>query len=146
VVTGRWTGHGLCLTRRVRSAFSVFACFGLLIGRGGASGHSRPDASGRSGSLLDSNRTLALWRPVSSPARPVRYGTSASGPCDQRVRSVLRESSRCAIGASGQFDQRIRSTRFRLFQVRNDYIRRGTSINTRWPAQGSLSLGHLIYL
>jgi hypothetical protein len=36
-----------------------------------ASGHSRPDASGRSGSLLDSNRTLALWRPVSSAACPV---------------------------------------------------------------------------
>jgi hypothetical protein len=36
-----------------------------------ASGHSRSVASGRSGSLLDSNRTLALWRPVSSTARPV---------------------------------------------------------------------------
>jgi hypothetical protein len=33
-----------------------------------ASGHSRSDASGRLGSLLDSNRTLALWRPVISPA------------------------------------------------------------------------------
>jgi hypothetical protein len=36
-----------------------------------ASGHGRPDAFGRSGSLLDSNRTLALSRPVSSSARPV---------------------------------------------------------------------------
>jgi hypothetical protein len=36
-----------------------------------ASGHYRPDASGRSGSLLDFNRTLALWRPVSSTARSV---------------------------------------------------------------------------
>jgi hypothetical protein len=45
--------------------------FLFLIGRGGASGHYRPDASGRLGSLLDSNRTLALWRPVSSAARPV---------------------------------------------------------------------------
>jgi hypothetical protein len=36
-----------------------------------ASGHCRPDASGRLGSLLDSNRTLALWRPVSSTARLV---------------------------------------------------------------------------
>jgi hypothetical protein len=35
------------------------------------SGHSRSDVSGRSGSLLDSNRTLALWRPVSSAARLV---------------------------------------------------------------------------
>jgi hypothetical protein len=37
--------------------------FLFLIGHG--------DASGRSGSLLDSNRTLALWRPVSSTARLV---------------------------------------------------------------------------
>jgi hypothetical protein len=35
------------------------------------SGHSRSDASGRSGSLLDSNRMLALWCLVISPARPV---------------------------------------------------------------------------
>jgi hypothetical protein len=45
--------------------------FLFFIGRGGASSHCRPDASGRSGSLLDSNRTLALWRPVSSAARLV---------------------------------------------------------------------------
>jgi hypothetical protein len=45
--------------------------FLFLIGRGGASGHCQPDASGRSGSLLDSNRTLALWRPISSAARSV---------------------------------------------------------------------------
>jgi hypothetical protein len=43
-----------------------------------ASGHCRPDASGRSGSLLDSNRTLALWRPVSSTARPVTVSLSAA--------------------------------------------------------------------
>jgi hypothetical protein len=36
-----------------------------------ASGHCRPDASGRLGSLLDSNRMLALWRSVSSTAHPV---------------------------------------------------------------------------
>jgi hypothetical protein len=36
-----------------------------------ASGHYRSDTSGRSGSLLDSNRTLALWLPVSSTARLV---------------------------------------------------------------------------
>jgi hypothetical protein len=36
-----------------------------------ASGHCRPDTSSRSGSLLESNRTLALWRPVSSTARLV---------------------------------------------------------------------------
>jgi hypothetical protein len=45
--------------------------FLFLIGRGGASGHCQPDASGCSGSLLDSNQTLALWHPVSSAARLV---------------------------------------------------------------------------
>jgi hypothetical protein len=43
-----------------------------------ASDHCRSDASGRSGSLLDSNRTLALWRPVSSIARPVTILLSAA--------------------------------------------------------------------
>jgi hypothetical protein len=70
-VTGRWTGRGLCLTGRVRSVLRVCARVGLLIGRGGASGHGRPDASGHCGSLLDSNQTLALWRPVPLAARPV---------------------------------------------------------------------------
>jgi hypothetical protein len=44
----------------------------------GASGHVRSDASGRPGSLLDSNRTLALWRPVSSTARPVIVSLNAT--------------------------------------------------------------------
>jgi hypothetical protein len=43
-----------------------------------ASGHCRPDAFGRLGSLLDSNRTLALWRPVSSAARPITISLSAA--------------------------------------------------------------------
>jgi hypothetical protein len=43
-----------------------------------ASGHCRPNASGHSGSLLDSNRTVALWRPVSSTARPVAVSLSAA--------------------------------------------------------------------
>jgi hypothetical protein len=42
------------------------------------SGNYRPDASGHSGSLLDSNRTLALWRPVSSSARPVTVSLCAT--------------------------------------------------------------------
>jgi hypothetical protein len=42
------------------------------------SGHYRPDASGRPGSLLDSNRTLALWRPVSSTAHPVTVSLCAT--------------------------------------------------------------------
>jgi hypothetical protein len=43
-----------------------------------ASGHCRSDASGRSGSLLDSNRKLALWRPVSSAARLVTVSLCAA--------------------------------------------------------------------
>jgi hypothetical protein len=43
-----------------------------------ASGHCRPDASGRSGSLLDSNWTLALWRLVSSTARLVTVSLSTA--------------------------------------------------------------------
>jgi hypothetical protein len=42
------------------------------------SGHCRPDTSGHSGSLLDSNRTLALWRPVSSTARPIAVSLCAT--------------------------------------------------------------------
>jgi hypothetical protein len=52
--------------------------FLFLIERGGASGHYRPNVSGRSGSLLDSNRTLALWRPVSSVVRPVAVSLCAA--------------------------------------------------------------------
>jgi hypothetical protein len=63
-VTRRWTGRGLCLTGRVRSVHSVCARLGLLIGRGGASGHDGPNASGRGGSLLDSNRTPRVTHPV----------------------------------------------------------------------------------
>jgi hypothetical protein len=63
-MTGRWTGH-------VRSVLSGCARLDLLIGRGGPSSHVQPDASGRGGCLLDSNRTLALWRPVRLVARPV---------------------------------------------------------------------------
>jgi hypothetical protein len=59
------------VTGRVQSVLSVCARLGLLIGRGGASGHDRQDASGHGGCLLDSNRTLALWRPVRLAVRPV---------------------------------------------------------------------------
>jgi hypothetical protein len=43
-----------------------------------ASSHCRPDVSGHLGSLLDSNRTLALWRPVSSTVRPVAVSSCAT--------------------------------------------------------------------
>jgi hypothetical protein len=124
-VTGRWTGRGLCLTGRVWSVLRVCARLGLLTGRSGASGHSRPDTSGRSGSLLDSNWTLALWRPVNSAARPVAdllvrcSGlTSVSGPLrDQRVWSSFARPV-IAWNASGRWfasvalcDRRVRSIR-----------------------------------
>jgi hypothetical protein len=94
-VTERWTRRGLYLTERVWSVLRVCTHVGLLIGRGGASGHSRPDVSSRSRCLLDSNRTLALWRPIHLTARPVTSSlesysdlTSASGQLqDQRIRS-----------------------------------------------------------
>jgi hypothetical protein len=73
-VTGRWTGHGLCLTGHVRSVLSVCVCLGILIGRDDASGLDRPDVSSRGGCLLDSNQTLGVTRPVSSTARPVTRG------------------------------------------------------------------------
>jgi hypothetical protein len=52
-----------------------------------ASGHVRPDTSGRDGSLLDSNQTLALSRPV--------VVWSASGRCFAGAR-------RYALGVSGR--------------------------------------------
>jgi hypothetical protein len=80
------TGRGLCLTERVRSVFSVCACLGVLIGRGGAFGHGRPNASGHCGSLLDSNWTPGVTCLVSSTVCPVADSlercsglTSASG-------------------------------------------------------------------
>jgi hypothetical protein len=89
-VTGRWTGRGLYLTGRVRSVLSICACLGILIGRGSASGHDRPDTSGYCGCLLDSNWTLALWRLVRLAARPVATRWSAAR-LDQRVRSLPSE-------------------------------------------------------
>jgi hypothetical protein len=58
-----------------------------LTGHGGESDHDRPDASGRGGCLLDSNRTLGVMRPVSSAARPVG-ASRAHALCDRRVRSI----------------------------------------------------------
>jgi hypothetical protein len=78
--------------------FNVSACFGFLIGRSGASVHSRSDA------LLGLDQRV---RSVTGLARPVEL--RASGRCVEHVRSVVRERSRYVIGASGQFDQRVRS-------------------------------------
>jgi hypothetical protein len=73
-----------------------------------ASGHRRSDKSGRSGSLLDSNRTLALSRPVISPARPVIVLLCAA-QADQRVRSFTGPARPVVSGASGRRDERVRS-------------------------------------
>jgi hypothetical protein len=60
---------------RTRGASGQFIAARVLLGfvhrTRGASGHVPPDASGRVGSLLDSHRTRALWRPVGPSARPV---------------------------------------------------------------------------
>jgi hypothetical protein len=110
-VTGCWTEHGLCLTRRVRSAFSVCACFSLLIGH-----TTRPVIVDRMRLVVQGaywtptgrwhygvrsvlQRVRSLFRCTQSlldqrvqsimgPARPVN--PSASGPRNERVRSVLR--------------------------------------------------------
>jgi hypothetical protein len=78
---------------------------------------------------------------------------SVSGHCfigallrlDQRVRSVTGPARSVVLRASGPRDQRVRSVRLQRFQVPNGSIRRGMSINTRWPVQGSL-LHSLTYL
>jgi hypothetical protein len=43
------------------------------IGRGGASGHDRPDASGREWVLTGNDQTLALWRPAVQAVHPVAW-------------------------------------------------------------------------
>jgi hypothetical protein len=74
-----------------------------------ASGHTRSDASGRQGSLLDSNRTLAQSHPVVAWSASGRcfVGTGAvcigaSGRCMERIRSLLHGRGYCVTGASGR--------------------------------------------
>jgi hypothetical protein len=111
-VTGRWTGRGLYLTGRVRSAFSVCACFSLLIGRTARPvtvDWTRPVVQGaywtptgrwhcsvrlvlqRVRSLFRCTQSLLdqRVRSVTGLAHPV--DPSASGPRNERVRSVLRD-------------------------------------------------------
>jgi hypothetical protein len=111
-VIGRWTGHGLCITRRVRSAFSVCAYFKLMIGRAArpvTNDRMRPIVQGaywtltgrwQCGVLSVLQRVRSLFccallrldqrvRSVAGPARPV--APSVSGLRDQHVRSVLRK-------------------------------------------------------
>jgi hypothetical protein len=56
---------------RVRSSHREAAKHARSIEHGGASGHDRPDASGREWVLTRNDRILALWRPVRLAARPV---------------------------------------------------------------------------
>jgi hypothetical protein len=103
-LTGRWTGRGLCMTGRVRSAFSACACFRLMIGRaarlvvqgaywtltgrwhcGVRSVLQRVRSLFRCALLMLDQRV----RSVAGPAHPV--APSTSGLRDQRVRSVLRK-------------------------------------------------------
>jgi hypothetical protein len=73
--------------RRVRSGTQKYSAWRKADRMHGASNHTRSDTSGRLGSLLDSNWTLALSRPV--------VVWSASGRCFVGARC-------CAIGASGR--------------------------------------------
>jgi hypothetical protein len=113
-MTRRCTGRGHGLTGRVRSVHAAVRRAGVrvlhrrvrsLAGPArpvrrpegtevrkvdrtrGASGHTRSDTSGRCGSLLDSNRTLVLSRPV--------IAWIVSSHCFAGARY-------CVIGASGQ--------------------------------------------
>jgi hypothetical protein len=111
-VTGRWTGRGLCMTGRVRSAFSFCACFSLMIGRAARPvtvDRMCPVVQGAYWTLIGRwhcgvrsvlQRVWSLFRrallrhdqrvrSVAGPARPV--APSASGLRNQRVRSVLRK-------------------------------------------------------
>jgi hypothetical protein len=126
------------MTGRVRSVFSVCACFSLMIGRA-----AHPVTDDRTRLVVQG----AYWTLTGrwhcrvqsfSSARPVTISlsaaqaTSASGHSrDQRVRSfparpvcAMRASGRClavsrwATGASGQLDQRVRSVLRDLAVVR----------------------------
>jgi hypothetical protein len=80
---------------RVRSSPKEATKHARSIGRGSASGHDRPDASGREWVLTRNDRTLALWRPlcqacVSGHGLHVRGGcvTGASSLCRWRVQLI----------------------------------------------------------
>jgi hypothetical protein len=110
-VTGRWTGRGLCLTGRVRSVFSVCACFYFwsdTVARPVTVDRTRPVVQGAYWTLTGRwhcgirsvlQRVRSLFRcaqslldqrvrSVTGPARLV--DPSASGPRNERVRSVFR--------------------------------------------------------
>jgi hypothetical protein len=88
-------------------------------------------------SLLDSNRTSGVTRPVSSAAHPVADSLEC---CSGLINASGQGPARpVKLHASGLCDQRVRSARLLLNLVPNSSIQRGTSINTRWLAQDSHS-------
>jgi hypothetical protein len=73
-----------CLVGRQRDS----KCKGS-IGRGGTSGHDRPDASDRGWVLTRIDRTLALWRPMSTSGASSQLLSSASfRRSDARARPI----------------------------------------------------------
>jgi hypothetical protein len=97
--SGRTDASGWSRDRCVQSSSREVAKHARSIGRGGASGHDRPDASGRVWVLTGIDRTPGLCRPVSS--------SGASG----RVVSNANQRRPDAVTASGQFDRHVRSVR-----------------------------------
>jgi hypothetical protein len=116
-VTGRWTGRGLCMTGRVRSAFSVCACFSLMIGRAACPvtvDRTRPVVQGAYWTLTE------RWHcGVRSVLQRVRsLFRCALLRLDQRVRSVAGSARPVAPSASGLRDQRVWSVLRKLAVVR----------------------------
>jgi hypothetical protein len=107
-VIGRWTGHGLYMTGRVRSAFSICACFSLMIGRA-----ARPVTVNRMRPVIQG----AYWTQTGRwhcGVRSVLQRVRSLFRCallrlDQRVRSVTGPARLVAPSASGLRDQRVRS-------------------------------------
>jgi hypothetical protein len=116
-VTRRWTRRGLCLTRRVRSAFSICACFSLVIGRA-----ARPVTIDRTRPVIQG----AYWTPTGRwhcGVRSVLQHVRSLFRCallrlDQRVRSVMGPARPVAPSAFGLCDQRVRSVLCSLAVVR----------------------------
>jgi hypothetical protein len=100
------------VTGRVRSVLCVCVRLSLLIGRGGTSGHDRPDVSGRV-------RSWWVLIGLKPDASTVASGSSSSASdrslvgvllrLDQRVRSVMGPAHPVELRAWVVCDQRVRS-------------------------------------
>jgi hypothetical protein len=107
-VIGRWTGRCPCLTGRVRSVFSVCACFSLMIGRA-----ARPVTVDRTRPVVQG----AYWTPTGRwhyGVRSVLQRVRSLFRCallrlDQRVRSVTGPARPVVRSASGLRVKRVRS-------------------------------------